>query len=119
MSKMHLVTSRIDQGVWLGLLSGSREKPRIEVRHRERVIEGVSIGEAPDGWTVSVPIPKETISEGVQNFAVYAPDEDRKLADFTLIAGEPADEDLRTEVALLRSELDMLKRAFRRHCSDS
>ena len=42
-----------------------------------------------------------------------------KLGDFTLIAGEPLADDLRAEVELLRAELDMLKRAFRRHCLET
>jgi hypothetical protein len=29
------------------------------------------------------------------------------------------DEDIRAEVDLLRAELDLLKRAFRRHCSET
>ena len=35
------------------------------------------------------------------------------------IAGEAVSDDLRAEVELLRAELDMLKRAFRRHCLET
>ena len=41
------------------------------------------------------------------------------LGSFTLIAGEALGDDLRAEVSLLRAELDMLKRAFRRHCLET
>jgi hypothetical protein len=35
----------------------------------------------------------------------------------TFLAGDALDEDIRAEVVLLRDELEMLKRAFRRHVS--
>ena len=38
---------------------------------------------------------------------------------FTVIAGVPLDEDVRAEISLLRAELDLLKRAFRRHCAET
>ena len=41
------------------------------------------------------------------------------LGHVTLIAGDPLAEDLLAEVDLLRAELDMLKRAFRRHCLET
>ena len=36
-----------------------------------------------------------------------------------LVAGDALAYDLRTEIALLREELDLLKRAFRRHCLET
>ena len=42
-----------------------------------------------------------------------------KLGHFSIIAGEALGEDLHAEVELLRAELDMLKRAFRRHCLET
>lgn len=41
------------------------------------------------------------------------------LGDFSIIAGDAAGEDIRAEMALLRAELDMLKRSFRRHCRET
>jgi hypothetical protein len=41
------------------------------------------------------------------------------LEKFTLIAGDVLGDDIRAEVDLLRAELDMLKRAFRRHCVET
>lgn len=41
--------------------------------------------------------------------------QDEQLATITLMAGEALGDDMRVEVDLLRAELDMLKRAFRRH----
>ena len=52
------------------------------------------------------------------NYLVACPETGDALAHETIIAGEVLDEDVRAEVMLLRAELDMLKRAFRRHCAD-
>ncbi len=41
---------------------------------------------------------------------------DETLDSFAIVAGEPLDDALHAEVILLRAELDMRKRAFRRHC---
>ena len=35
------------------------------------------------------------------------------------LAGEALAHDIRAEIDLLRAELDMLKRAFRRHCLET
>jgi hypothetical protein len=41
------------------------------------------------------------------------------LDRITLMAGSALQEDIRGEMALLRDELEMLKRAFRRHCAET
>ena len=41
------------------------------------------------------------------------------ISTFSLLAGDLLDHDLRAEISLLRAELDMLKRAFRRHCAET
>ena len=64
-------------------------------------------------------MPQEAICDGVQTFAIREAASDEVLGSFTLIAGEALGDDLRAEVSLLRAELDMLKRAFRRHCLET
>ena len=49
-----------------------------------------------DLWLLQVPIPEETIADG-----------------------EALGDDMRVEIELPRAELDMLKRAFRRHCVET
>jgi len=70
-------------------------------------------------WFVRFRLPVERLSDGVQTFVIEDADTGDALAHETVIAGEVLDEDTRAEVALLRAELDLLKRAFRRHCSES
>lgn len=109
-------------GVWRGVLTMSNGVvPVLEARHLDQVIPGLSvIGRMEeDGWDVSLPVPVECISDGVQTFLIYDAGTGESLAHFSLLAGEPLAEDIRTEMALLRAELDMLKRAFRRHCLET
>jgi hypothetical protein len=55
----------------------------------------------------------------VQTFLVREAGSGATLGHFTIVAGVPLEADLRAEVDLLRAELDMLKKAFRRHCVES
>ena len=66
-----------------------------------------------------MPIPAEAIADGVQTFVITDQISSERLGYFTLIAGEALGDDMRVEVELLRAELDMLKRAFRRHCVET
>lgn len=116
-----LVQTRIAAGVWEGVLSGAAgETPVIEALHAGRAVEGVTVQPIPGKagqFAVLVPIPTSTLNEGVQTFVLRLGE--AKLAQFTLVAGQPLDEDIRAEVSLLRAELELLKRAFRRHCSET
>lgn len=63
-------------------------------------------------------LPVERLSDGVQTFVIEDASTGDALAHETIFAGEVVDDDIRSEVSLLRAELDLLKRAFRRHCSE-
>ena len=89
------------------------------------VLPGVTVeaagdlGDAGGGtWVVRVPVPPEAVANGVQT-VVVAEAEGEVLGSFALVAGEALAPDLRAEIDLLRAELDMLKRAFRRHCLET
>lgn len=122
---LKLTKTRIRAGVWEGLMTGGSERasvPEIEVRHLELPLNGVDVALAPGmkkTWTVRVPIPADLLSDGVQTFLIHARPDGEKLASFTIITGAALEEDIRAEVDLLRAELDMLKRAFRRHCLET
>ncbi len=125
MSDISLTRMRLAEGVWEGLLATAREvPPRLRLRHLDDVvgepetIDASAIGGA-GRWLVRFKIPIERLSDGVQTFVIEDAETGDALAEETLIAGEVLADDLRAEVSLLRAELDMLKRAFRRHCSES
>lgn len=119
MSAFQLSNAALRDGVWTGLLTGGSGVPRVEVMHLDRPVADVTVTEMGPDWRVEVPIPSEAIADGVQTFVVRDGTNGEKLADFTLIAGEALGDDLRAEINLLRAELDMLKRAFRRHCVET
>ncbi len=118
MARMTLTKTRIAGGVWHGVLTAPGETPQI----------AVSCGGAPTGyeltpdpatpgqWDLRIPIPADRLADGVQSF-VITDASGAGLGHFSVITGE-AEDDLRAELALLRAELDLLKRAFRRHCAE-
>lgn len=124
MSEMTLTRMRLAEGVWEGLLSARASvAPRLRLRHRDELVgepETVEAGEGPGGtrWLVRFQLPVDRLSDGVQTFVIEDATTGDALAHETIFAGELVDEDIRAEVSLLRAELDMLKRAFRRHCSE-
>lgn len=81
---------------------------------------GVTFKRGEDGaWEMAVPIPAEAIADGIRTIVIVDAETEACLASISLLLGDALDEDLRIEVDLLRQELDMLKRAFRRHCVET
>ena len=118
---MQFINTGIKAGIWRGDLTGAgAAEPALQVTHLGTMIEGVSCAHHADSdlWRVRVPIPHDLISDGVQTF-VISDAAGATLGSFTVICGEPLTDDLRAEIGLLRSELDLLKKAFRRHCSET
>jgi hypothetical protein len=124
MSNVILTKTRLFEGVWEGVLTyqgAGNFQPEIEVTHLQIALSGVEVTEKPDEnlWVVRVPVPAELIADGVQTFLIRDKRSGEVLNSFALISGEALSYDIRAEVALLREELDMLKRAFRRHCLET
>jgi hypothetical protein len=122
MAEMQLTKTRIQAGIWEGVLIGAEAQPMIAVSHLTKPVPGASVKEDPDQpgqYFVRVPIPAELLSDGVQTFVISDKATGANLASFVIITGQPMDEDFRAELDLLRAELDMLKRAFRRHCVET
>lgn len=122
MTTFTLAESRIASGKWFGLITGpAGAAPEIEIVHLEKPFPHVAVSQTvqPDQWTVTSDIPPDLLGEGVQTCLVRMKPGGEKLGHFTIIAGSPLDEDIRAEIDLLRAELDMLKKAFRRHCLDT
>ena len=122
MTDTTLINTRIQAGIWEGLLIGQKDTPHLEVLYLEKPVDGVRITEIaaqPGQWAVQVPIPLQALSDGVQTFVIRDASTGAKLAHFTVIAGAALEDDIRAEIDLLRAELDLLKRAFRRHCVET
>lgn len=122
MAELVLTKTRIRAGVWEGVLTGAKTPPDIIVTHNAKEIDGPVLRDDPDNdgqFRLSVPIPVELLSDGVQTFLIADKATGDRLAAFSVVTGQPLDEDFRAEMELLRAELDMLKRAFRRHCVET
>lgn len=121
MSEIVLTKTSLQGGVWKGVLSGYAETPEVAATHEDTPVSGVRVIPAGDGgeWLVEVPVPMAAVSDGLQTVLIRDRLNDSVLGSFTLMAGDILGDDLRAEVDLLRAELDMLKRAFRRHCLET
>lgn len=124
MSAFELSKTRLFEGVWEGVLTAvdeNTEQPDLGVTHLDKPLGELRLKETgePNQWSVRVPIPIELIGDGAQTFLIFDRDTGNTLDSFTIIAGDAVSDDIRAEVALLRAELDMVKRAFRRHCAET
>ena len=125
MSDFTLTKTRLFEGVWEGVLTRAggdgNAQPEIDVTHLQARIENVRVTEDAQAghWVLRVPIPPQVIADGVQTFVIRDRRSGEVLDSFALMAGDALAYDIRAEVSLLREELDLLKRAFRRHCLET
>lgn len=122
MSNLSVTGTKITNGIWQGIVtSEGKDVPKLAVRLLDKPVANVQLTEDPQQghWLLQVPIPSEAIAEGVQTFVISDANDGTTLSHFHLIAGEVLGDDIRAEMDLLRAELDMLKRAFRRHCVET
>lgn len=121
---MRLTETRVRGGVWEGLLAvpGAAAAPVVEVVHGGRAVPGLTVEPLPGAagvFALRVPIPVEIIADGVETLLIRTRDGGETIGHIAVAAGSALDTDLRAEVDLLRAELDLLKRAFRRHCLET
>lgn len=125
MAKFRLTKKKIVGGVYEGFLQSSAmglPTPQLEMIHQGNVVGEVKVEPVDsDGnkWLVRADIPAEFLVDGVQTFLFVFAGKADILDRFSLITGDPVEDDIRGEIDLLRAELDMLKKAFRRHCIET
>lgn len=108
-----------ENGIWQAEVA-SVDQPDIVVFYQGSEVSGVSIEEVDTNlWEISVPIPSVAIAAGVHSFAVQERGADTTLTSFSILAGDVLAHDVRAEMSLMRAELDLLKRAFRRYVSEN
>lgn len=116
-----LTQTRFANGLWEGILTGAPAGvPMVEALHQSVALAGVEVTAKPGRsgvFVVRLPIPTSVLSEGVQSILLRLGEE--VLAQITIVAGVPLEDDLRAEIGLLRAELDLLKRSFRRHVAET
>ena len=122
MTKLTLTKTRMIEGTWQGVITGASDaQPEISVTHANMSIPDFKLvrNETADHWVLTIPVPAAAIADGIQTVLVIDRQADQKIGEFVLIGDEVSSVDLRAEMDLLRAELDMLKRAFRRHCVET
>jgi hypothetical protein len=117
MSEETLVKVAFQGGRYEGELHAP-EETGIEAVHEGRVIAAARLTHGEGATRVSVEFPAEILSDGVQVVNLRSTLTGAVLDRVTFLAGDVLEDDVRAEVALLRDELEMLKRAFRRHVSE-
>lgn len=116
-------------GTWRGVYRDESAPGRIALVHLGEVIALASLKAAGEGaWRVEVAVPPAVLSDGATTLILIADDagedqppkpEAQHFARLQLLAGSPLNEDLAAEIVLMRAELDLLKREFRRLLSDA
>jgi len=122
MTGVSLERAAIREGRWTGELRGDAQggAPSIAVLHLGEPLDGVAVTPLRPGvWQVSAPLPPALLSDGVQSFVVRDEAAAATIGHFAIAVGVALEDDIRAEIELLRAELDMLKRAFRRHCLET
>lgn len=124
MTAWTLTKTRLFEGVWEGALTNEGAEvavPEVIVTHLQEPVPNVELRENKEEecWVLRVPIPVDRIADGVQTFVILDAGTEETLGSFALMSGDALSYDIRAEVTLLRDELDMLKRAFRRHCLET
>lgn len=122
MTTLELTKTAMKMGVWQGIITGpDTQTPQIEVTFQDQPVKDVKVAAHDDAgsWKLDIPVPTSAITDGVQTMLIVDAVRKEQIGHITLLAGDLLGDDIRAEVDLLRAELDMLKRAFRRHCVDT
>ena len=111
---------RLASAIWEGRLTGpaGAEPPALAASWRGAEIAVPRI--VPDGegrWTVTLQLPPAIMTDGTQTLAI-GPRGGEPICQETFAFGDPLEADLRAELSGLRTDLELLKRAFRRHLAE-
>jgi hypothetical protein len=126
MTEFNLTKTRLQSGIWEGSLDAKGwtddASPELRATHLEKDCGEVSVSKLADMgdiFAVRIKLNSDILCDGVQTVLVTETTSGDLLDSFSIVSGEPLEADLRAEIDLLRAELDMLKRAFRRHCIET
>lgn len=111
-------------GVWQGILHRERAPDRVILTHHGETVAQARVTDGgPKIWRIAVAIPADRLSDGVQTFILLEDHGEgseaprpgaERLAVLPVLAGAMLDEDIPAELALLKAEVELLKREFRR-----
>lgn len=103
----------LQAGLWTGILHAPAAPARLTLTHQGRDLAEASVTPAgPGRFAVAAPVPASVLGDGVTTLSLMAGAD--VLAHLHIAAGQPVEADLRADIALIRAELDLLKRELRR-----
>lgn len=106
----------LTDGIWSGALRASSAPARVVLIHHGAVLAEADVAATGDDlWRISVALPSSVLSDGMQTLLLATDENGTEVLDrLTVVAGKPLEQDILAEITLLRDELDLLKREFRR-----
>ncbi|RJL07534.1 hypothetical protein D3P06_00230 [Paracoccus aestuarii] len=116
-------------GIWRGRITGLAAAPgRVVLIHHGEVLSQARLAaDGDDAWLVEVDLPGQVLTEGLQTLLLKADDAEGEegsrpegvlLARISVMAGRVLDDDLASEIAALRAELELVKRELRRFAAE-
>lgn len=114
---IQLTKTRFADGVWHGELTGTSDGPGLKVWRDAKRVEGLRVSALSgrqDAWAVEFSVPQTAFGDAAAVFLFRLTGQVDPLASLTVLAGKALAGDPRSEVAALRSELELIKRVLRR-----
>ena len=107
-------------GVWSGLLHRAAAPEQVGLVHRGETVAEARVTPVKEGlWRIDVDLPANRLGDGVISFLMLEGRTGGQLASLSVAAGQALEQDLLVEMELMRAELDLLKREFRRFAAGS
>jgi hypothetical protein len=107
-------------GTWEGRLTGPAgiEPPAlVAIWNGEDIGSPTLADDGPGAWKATLILPATLITDGTHTLAI-GPRGGDPLCFETLAFGDPLEGNLRAELSALRTEVEVLKRALRRHLAE-
>lgn len=114
---MILTHSALRNGIWSARLQCAGPVPALRLCHGDQELPvPMPQADGDESYLIEIAVPAQILNDGIQTLVLENSETGMRLGHLSIQAGEMLDPDLRAELDLLRSELDLLKTAFRRHC---
>lgn len=116
---VRLQDTGLSNGIWRGLLdTGTKARPDLVLSCNGELLAGLPVEVEPaasGAWALSVHLPAKLLNDGYQICQLLDRVSQNSVGQFVLFAGCAPPSDLSAEVALLRAEVEMIKRAMRQN----
>ncbi|MEO8531624.1 MAG: hypothetical protein ABI459_10395 [Deltaproteobacteria bacterium] len=115
---MKLVHSNLQNGIWQVHLTGSDERPSLDLRIGDQRVQDFNLAELPDvagGWNLTAKLPGALMSQDAGLLALIDLTSGNVIGMLQIAAGPVVADDQSAEIARLRQELDVLKEVVRKH----